>query len=143
MNFVDPLGLQAGAAALKVGCTLLRSRNGPAIGIGVAVIAGGAAVTALEGCEQRSCGNCTPAELAALEFAKDLFCSQKRACRPGQDLWTLSTNKHKNINCAIARDRIRKRCFGDGDAGHQQASAWMRGEQWASASSYSQLPAER
>ncbi|HKI02004.1 MAG TPA: RHS repeat-associated core domain-containing protein, partial [Thermoanaerobaculia bacterium] len=121
--YVDPLGLQAAAIAEGIACSLVRSRSPSGVAGGVLILGGGAAVVALQGCKDRECGDCSPAEHAAMELVKKFFCSQKSSCTPGQSLLTLIENKHKNLNCAIARDRIRKRCFGGGDYGHQEASA--------------------
>ncbi|MDY7091564.1 MAG: RHS repeat-associated core domain-containing protein [Acidobacteriota bacterium] len=117
----DPLGLQA-TAALELGCSLMKSRSGLGVAAGVLIIGGSAAVT--NSCKERNCGDCSPAEHAALQLAVELFCKTGlRACSPGQNLGLLLTNKKKNINCAAARDRINKRCFNGGDLGHQRASA--------------------
>lgn len=117
----DPLGLQA-TAALEFGCSLMKSRSSLGVAAGVLVIGGTAVVT--NSCKGRSCGDCSPAEHAALQLAVELFCKTgPRACSPGQDLVSLLENKRKNINCAAARDRINKRCFDGGDLGHQRASA--------------------
>jgi RHS repeat-associated protein len=71
----------------------------------------------------RKCGDCTPAEHAALQAAVNAACkSGPRACKGNQDLATLEANLAKNLACAAARDAINNKCFKGGDAGHRQAA---------------------
>lgn len=124
LTFSDRLGLQAEAGAVELGCNLLRTRNNVGFVAGLLVIVGGAFLSQPCGGGGRECGNCSPPEHAFLQIQVDIFCkSSSSSCNPTQDLVTLMNNRRKNLQCAIARDRINKRCFAGGDEGHQRASA--------------------
>lgn len=124
------MGLQT-SAAVELGCSLMRSRSSVGVFAGLAVLVGAGAL--VEGCEGRNCGKCSPAEHALLQPAVNTYCKVlARRCEAGEDVLTLTTKKHQNLSCAVARDRINKRCFDGGDLGHQEASAaaWRAVGRW-------------
>lgn len=132
----DPLGMQAEAGVIELGCNLLRSRNNVGFVAGILVIVVGAALSQPCGSGSQTCGECSPPEHAYLQLLVNVFCkSGKRRCHPGKDFVTLSQNHHKNLQCAIARDRINKRCFAGGDEGHQIAAA----QEWQAVSNCEEL----
>jgi RHS repeat-associated protein len=126
-NAIDPTGE---AAAIGIGAGI-GTAVCPGVGTGVGAVVG-AIVTgvgiAIIACTPHSppkprCGDCTPAEHAALQAAVNAACkSGPSKCTGSQDLATLQANLAKNAACAAGRDAINNKCFKGGDAGHREAA---------------------
>ena len=80
--------------------------------------------------DKRTSSGCTPQEqYILLQQEVSRLCKgtgSGRACSPGMSQADALANAAKFEACAAARDAINNRCFGGGDAGHQEAANNVR-----------------
>lgn len=67
-------------------------------------------------------GNCSPDEQRRLQDEVNRACKQPRSCRGYVDPIQAIIRRDANRECAVARDKINKKCFAGGDVGHRNAA---------------------
>ncbi len=76
------------------------------------------------------CGKCTQQEHAWLRAQKEAACLGAGKPRPGQSCDRLAFLYFANLACAIARDRVARKCFDDNDPVH--VAEVKKHKDWAS-----------
>jgi type VI secretion system secreted protein VgrG len=72
-------------------------------------------------------GDCTEEEHRRLQDEVNERCKDvKRACEKGMRCEETKSKMRRNEKCAQARERINKKCFKGGDAGHRRAAQEAR-----------------
>jgi hypothetical protein len=67
-------------------------------------------------------GDCTHGEHRQLQNEVNEWCKNKpRSCKKSQTIEELEERIENNSRCIAARNRINKKCFRGGDAGHKEA----------------------